>query len=136
MTIAFILHSYVSIEMSEEDEKMLLSRMLDFLPERDVVSYVFRLETFEWNNVRFGHFSAKQCQEQFHRIVTKVRRSNLLACLKLKNESESCSVFLLTLRSLELISMSVIIEIFFHWYLQIDIGLRFSWVHQSQYISL
>lgn len=66
--------------MSEQDQKMLLSRMLSILPECDGVSYLQRLEELEWNDVKFGTFSVKNCQEQFNRIVTKVR-FHFVACL-------------------------------------------------------
>lgn len=80
MTITFLLISYIFIEMNEEDQQMLLSRMLSILPKHDGVSYLQRLEEFEWDNARFGDFSVKSCQEQFKRILAKVR-FHFVTCL-------------------------------------------------------
>ena len=64
-------------ELEQSDVEMLLSRLRDQLPESDVLSHTIQVKRVEWEEVKFGEFSAKDCEEMWNKILKSVSASKL-----------------------------------------------------------
>lgn len=57
---------------SAEKEEILLSRLREQLPEKDIKSFRVTLKKIDWEKVAFEEWSASECKEHFMTIISKL----------------------------------------------------------------
>ncbi|RZF41760.1 hypothetical protein LSTR_LSTR012239 [Laodelphax striatellus] len=62
------------VTWTDEQMKLLLSRIEGQLPKNDSVNYKKSFTTLNWDDVKFDHFTSEQCKAEFISILSKLRK--------------------------------------------------------------
>lgn len=69
-----MLFAFQYVDWTSDDDRLLVEKIKATLKENDNVNFKTRLKQFDWKQIAFKKYSAKDCENRFNAHLKRVRR--------------------------------------------------------------